>query len=190
MSTDAAAPNEAAERFRRVAGRFTDRAAEVADDGWDAPTPCAGWVARDIVAHMAEWMPAFLAAAGATLPPGPSVAADPAGAWRHLAAGVQSLLDDPDTANREFDAGPPGRMTVARAVDSVLLGDVVIHTWDLARAAGLDETLDADIVSEMLAGMQPLDEMLRQSGHFGPKVAVPDDADDQTKLLAFTGRTP
>ena len=25
--------------------------------------------------------------------------------------------------------------------------------------------------------------------HFGPKVAVPDDADDQTKLIAFTGRT-
>jgi hypothetical protein len=42
----------------------------------------------------------------------------------------------------------------------------------------------------MLAGMQPLDDMLRQSGHYGPKVPVPDDADDQTKLIAFTGRTP
>ncbi len=42
----------------------------------------------------------------------------------------------------------------------------------------------------MLAGMQPIDDMLRQSGHYGPKVDVPDDADDQTKLLAFTGRDP
>ncbi len=70
------------------------------------------------------------------------------------------------------------------------VGDVVIHTWDLARATGLDETLDQAIVSEMLAGMQPLDEMLRQSGHYGPKVEVADDADDQTKLIAFTGRQP
>ena len=40
----------------------------------------------------------------------------------------------------------------------------------------------------MLAGMQPMDEMLRQSGHFGPRVEVPTDADDQTRLIAFTGR--
>jgi hypothetical protein len=43
----------------------------------------------------------------------------------------------------------------------------------------------------MLAGMQPMDEdALRQSGHYGAKVEVPDDADDQTKLLAFTGTDP
>ena len=38
--------------------------------------------------------------------------------------------------------------------------------------------------------MQPIDDMLRQSGHYGPKVAVDEGADDQTKLIAFTGRTP
>jgi hypothetical protein len=66
----------------------------------------------------------------------------------------------------------------------------VVHTWDLARATGLDETLDADVVHEMLVGMEPLDEMLRASGHYGARVAVAGDADDQTKLIAFTGRTP
>ena len=62
-----------------------------------------------------------------------------------------------------------------------VLGDVVVHTWDLARATGLDETLDADIVHDMLVGMEPLDEMLRTSGHYGPKVAVGADADEQTR---------
>lgn len=38
--------------------------------------------------------------------------------------------------------------------------------------------------------MAPMDEALRRSGHYGPKVAEPHDADDQTKLLAFTGREP
>ena len=42
----------------------------------------------------------------------------------------------------------------------------------------------------MYEGMLPMDEVLRQSGQFGPKVDVPDDADEQTKLLAFLGRQP
>jgi hypothetical protein len=35
-----------------------------------------------------------------------------------------------------------------------------------------------------------LDDMLRSSGHYGPRVAVPDDADQQARLIAFTGRDP
>jgi uncharacterized protein (TIGR03086 family) len=65
-----------------------------------------------------------------------------------------------------------------------------VHTWDVARATGLDETLDADEVHRMFSAMEPLDEVLRASGHFGPRVPVPDDADEQTKLIAFTGRQP
>ncbi len=179
-----------AERFRRVAGRFTDRVCEVPADAWDNPAPCDGWVARDVVRHMVEWMPGFLASVGVDLPPGPSVDDDPAGAWIHLADSLQALLDDPATAQKEITHEHLGTVTVEHAIGMIMFGDVLIHTWDLARATGLDETLDATIVSEMLVGMQPMDEMLRQSGQYGEKVAVPDDADDQTKLIAFTGRTP
>jgi uncharacterized protein (TIGR03086 family) len=70
------------------------------------------------------------------------------------------------------------------------LGDVLVHTWDLARATGLDEALDPEEVTRMLHGLEPLDEVLRASGHFGPKVDVPADADEQTRLIAFTGRQP
>jgi hypothetical protein len=42
----------------------------------------------------------------------------------------------------------------------------------------------------MYDGMQPMDEVLRASGQFGPRVPVPDDADAQTKLLGFIGRDP
>jgi hypothetical protein len=38
--------------------------------------------------------------------------------------------------------------------------------------------------------MLPMDAALRQSGQYGPRVDVADDADAQTKLLAFIGRTP
>jgi hypothetical protein len=61
---------------------------------------------------------------------------------------------------------------------------------DLARATGLDERLDPDAVARMLDGIEPMDEALRSSGHYGPKVEVPEGADEQTRLLAFLGRTP
>ena len=45
-------------------------------------------------------------------------------------------------------------------------------------------------IGVMQLTMEPLDEMLRASGQFGPRVAVDADADEQTRLIAFTGRHP
>lgn len=39
-------------------------------------------------------------------------------------------------------------------------------------------------------GMLPMDEVLRSSGQFGPRVPVPDDAGAQTRLLGFIGHDP
>ncbi|MEY2590051.1 MAG: hypothetical protein QOJ67_2035 [Acidimicrobiaceae bacterium] len=183
--------SEIAERYGRVAGRFTKRANEVPEAAWELPAPCDGWVARDVVRHMVEWMPAFLSSAGGPpLPDGPSVDEDPAGAWGTLNGGIQALLDDPVASATEISHPQAGTHRLEDAIGMFFLGDVLMHTWDLARAAGLDETLDAEVVHDMLVGMEPLDEMLRASGQYGPKVDVPGDADEQTKLIAFTGRQP
>lgn len=183
--------SDIAERYRRVAGRFTARANEVPEAAWEHPAPCDGWVARDVVRHLVEWIPAFLTAAGGPpLPAGPSVDDDPVGAWAALDAGIQSLLDNPVASATEVTHPRAGTHRLDDAIGMFFLGDVVVHTWDLARAAGLDETLDADVVHDMLVGMEPLDEMLRASGHYGPRVEVPPDADEQTRLIAFTGRRP
>lgn len=179
-----------AERYRRVAGRFTDRAEEMAEDAWDRPSPCEGWAGRDVVRHLVEWVPSMFARGGVTFADIPSVDRDPVGAWRALDASLHAALEDRSVASRRFDTGPPGELTVAAAIDMLVTGDVLIHTWDLARTGGLDERLDAGIVTEMLRAMEPLDQMLRDSGHYGPRVEVPNDEDDQTKLIAFTGRRP
>src|SRR4030095_10383012 len=102
------------------------------------------------------------------VPAGPSVDADPAGAWVALDRAVQAMLDDADTAATRLDPPPAGPHRLDDAIATFFLGDVVIHTWDLARATGLDETLDADVVHDMLAGMEPLDDMLGASGQYGP----------------------
>ena len=183
--------SDMADRYRRVSGRFTQRAHEVPDGAWERPAPCDGWVARDVVRHMVDWMPSFLVSAGGPeLPTGPSVDDDPVGAWSTMSDGIQALLDDPTVAASEIRHPRAGTHALGDAIGMFFLGDVVVHTWDLARATGLDETLDPDEVSRMLRGMEPLDDVLRASGQYGPKVEVPADADEQTRLIAFTGRRP
>jgi len=180
-----------ADEHRRIAGAFTTTAEGTAPAAWDNPAPPEGWVARDVVRHLVEWFPDFLqGATGITLPAGPSVDHDPVGAWRIQTDTVQALLDDPARAEREYDLPHLGTMSLGRAIDMIYTGDVFLHRWDLARATGQDETLDPNKCAEMLEGMLPMDEELRQSGHYGPRVDVPADADIQSKLLAFIGRTP
>jgi uncharacterized protein (TIGR03086 family) len=81
-------------------------------------------------------------------------------------------------------------MTLAGAISRIYTTDVFLHRWDLARATGQDERLDEATCARLLEGMAPMDAALRASGHFGPRVEVPEDADVQTRLLGFIGRQP
>lgn len=180
-----------ADEHRKIAGDFTDRVRGVAPEAWDKPAPCEGWVARDVVRHLVEWFPAFLkSGAGVDLPKGPSVDDDPVAAWTVHRDGVQALLDDPATATKTLKNRHIGEIPLDQAVDQFYTADVFMHTWDLARATGQDERLDPEKCAQLLDGMLPLDEVLRSSGQYGPRVDVPEDADVQTRMLAFIGRTP
>jgi uncharacterized protein (TIGR03086 family) len=184
-------PSSPPEEFRVVAGRFADVAAGVRPEQWDDPSPVEGWAARDVVRHLVEWFPSFLASgADVRLPPGPSADTDPVGAWRHLQDHVQALLDDPSTADRVLSNRHTGELPLPEAVSRFFTGDVFMHTWDLARATGQDDTLDPDRCAELLAGMEPIEDAMRRSGQYGPRVETPDDADVQTRMLGFIGRDP
>lgn len=181
-------PTEPAARHRMVADGFTVRVRGVPD--WDAAAPVAGWSARDVVGHLVEWFPAFLhGGTGLELDRGPSVADDPVGAWQVHVDAVQRLLDGP-TDGTPFAHPMVGTMPLPVAVDRFYTTDVFLHTWDLARATGQDERLDPQACAELLAGMEPIEDLLRSSGQYGPGVPVPDDADAQTRLLGFIGRDP
>ncbi len=183
--------NENAERFRKIAGQFTRVAQAVPDDAWGNPAPPEGWVARDVIRHLVDWVPGLLSSGSdIVIPVGPSVDDDPVGAWLNLSESLQAVLDDPASADKQFSHPRAGDHALLDAIDMFITGDVLLHTWDLARATGGDERLDPIEVHRMLVGMLPLDEMLRASGQYGPKVAVPDDADEQTQLLGFIGRRP
>jgi hypothetical protein len=71
--------------------------------------------------------------------------------------------------------------------------DLLVHTWDIARAAGLDDTLDPGAVRLVYAGYLAWDqETMRQPDLYGAAVALGTDGtlNEQDRLIAFTGRDP
>ncbi|MEV0611231.1 TIGR03086 family metal-binding protein [Polymorphospora rubra] len=184
-----ALPDRPAERHREISRVFSDRVRGVRS--WDVSSPVAGWTARDVVRHLTQWFPSFLAAgSGRQLPGGPSVDDDPVGAWQAQCQAVQALLDDPATADLVLRNPHLGEVPLDRAIDQFYTADVFMHTWDLARATGQDDRLDSDFCAELLAGMEPIEQVMRSSGQYGARVPVRDDADAQTRLLGFIGRDP
>jgi uncharacterized protein (TIGR03086 family) len=181
-----------ADEYREIAGRFTAMVEHAADDAtWDNQSPVPEWTARDVVGHLVDWFPGFLASgAGITLPAGPDVGTDPVSAWRTMSDGVQAVLDDPASQGKVLANPHIGEVPLPEAIAKFFTGDVFMHTWDLARATGQDATLDPHRCAELLQGLEPLDDVLRAGGQYGPRIAVPDDADVQTKLVAFIGRDP
>jgi uncharacterized protein (TIGR03086 family) len=176
----------AAERHRQVADHFGEVAGGVTD--WAASAPVPDWTARDVVGHLVEWFPGFLSGGGVTLArTSVSVADDPVAAWTAHTAAVQELFDQGD---REFAHPMAGTHRLADAIDMFYTSDVFMHTWDLAKAAGVDPALDPDFAGKLLNGMQPIDEVLRSSGQYGPKMPVSPDAPVQDQLMAFVGRDP
>ncbi|MGC5629106.1 TIGR03086 family metal-binding protein [Georgenia sp. Z1344] len=180
-----------ADFHREVAGTFTAVVDGVAPQAWDAPSPVAGWTARDVVGHLTTWFPAMLAGSGGPdLPPGPSADDDPAGAWNHQRDAVQALLDDPASADLSLSNPNVGEVPLPQAISQFYVGDVFMHTWDLARATGQEPGLDPELAEAMLDGMAPMEDVLRSSGQYGPAVPVPEDASAQDRLVGFIGRDP
>ena len=180
---------EISDRYRRIAAGFTERVEAVPEDRWTSPSPCDEWDARGVVRHVVWAHGMFLEMVGRPLGDGPSVDDDPAAAWAAARDQVQADLDDPERAEAPHE-GFFGPSTFEASVDRILAGDVLIHTWDLARATGLDERLLADEVAKGMAAFESMGDTVRTAGVFGPAVDPPEGADDQARLLCFTGRDP
>ena len=176
-----------AEQHAHDAERFASLTRAASADDWTRPSPVPGWTARDVVGHLIEWLPGFVSRAGVELTP-VSVSEDPAGAWQARADEVQRVLEERGDA---VYASPMfGEMPLASAITQFYTTDVWMHSWDLAHALGVDIDLGEERCAQTLAGMEPMDEALRSSGQFGPRVAVPDDASAQDRFVGFIGRDP
>ncbi|MFB4275456.1 MULTISPECIES: TIGR03086 family metal-binding protein [unclassified Nonomuraea] len=196
--------SEIADRFDLLAGAFQARIEATPADRWDRVSPCAGWTARDVVAHVVNGHRGIIAVVRRT-PPQPShgvgvsgmgdapkvePGADLAAAYAEARAGLRALLTDPGLAATPLPFSPLGPVPVERAVDVVGALELLVHTWDLARAVGGDEALDPEAVVRTHDALRHHYAGLQATNAFQPEITPPAGADPQTAFLCFTGRRP
>jgi len=171
--------------WREVAAGFDQRLANVGVDEWTAPTCCPEWTVSQLVEHAIgsqRFVPKALGASGDIDLEGDDLVQ----VWKAVRAAADEALSAPGAMD-EVVTLPFGEMP-ARAGLGFPLGDLLVHTWDLARAIGADDRLDAEACAVTLANLEPIDGSIRAPGFFGPKLEPAPDADAQDRLLAFVGR--
>ena len=166
----------------------------VHDSQLDRPTPCRDMNVAGLVAHLGQLAPAFVAAAGKRFdeltdtPPGP---ADLDADWRESypsrLAELAVAWRDPAAWTGNTRAG--GVDLPAEVAGLVAAAEVVVHGWDLARAAGLRYEPPPAVVEAILPHVTSFAEEPVE-GLFEAPVPVPADSPVLTRVIALTGRDP
>ena len=180
-------------RYERALQGFGDVVAQATPESWSGQSPCAEWTARHVVGHVIAVQHAIAATINGTRPPmnpmkepARFTGDDPAATWLDAAATVRAAIAGSDITGQVVTMWR-GEMTV----DEMLgynIGDTTIHTWDLARAIGVDDSLDAELVDAALELYGPIADTMRGPNVFAEQVDVGADSDAQTRLLALVGR--
>ena len=165
----------------------------VADGQWHGPTPNADWDVWALVAHVVDeqlWAPPLLAGrtiaeVGDEIPSDP-LSEDPVADHRSSREAMAAAVQDVDldaTVHLSFGDVPAEEYLMQ------LFADHLVHGWDLARATGQDERLDAGLVEACATWFAEREDLYRAGGVIGPAVPV-EGADAQADLLARFGRHP
>jgi uncharacterized protein (TIGR03086 family) len=174
-------PSELRDLYRQAATWAIDKIDGATD--LDAATPCEEWDLRTLLNHMLETQQYFIASAHGrdASPPSPNppalISASPA---------------DDFTAARD-------ELLAAYADDAVLekrgmalgiaFSDLLVHGWDVARATGADATMPDGLAQAAYDTIHGKFSDEQRKGMFKPEISVAEDADAQTKLLAYVGRS-
>jgi uncharacterized protein (TIGR03086 family) len=182
----------------RAAGEFARRLGAAPESAYGDPTPCTDWDVRQLILHVVGGNHMSVALLdGAT-------AEESIAAIRAAVAGVTDLpaAFDASVAAQRAAFHRPGALdgTVHHVVGdipaSMLLGfrvsDLLLHSWDLARGLGADDTLDPEVLEVVWGFAAPMAEGMRASGRFGEGASgsLPDDAPLQDRVLDVHGRRP
>lgn len=181
--------------FEDTADLFGRRVHAVADDQWQAPTPCADWDVRSLVNHVVGeqlWAPHLLG--GETIEEvgdrydGDLLGEDPKRAWDAAVGPSIEAFRAPGALDRTVHLSYGDEAAREYAVQ--MLTDLAIHGWDLARATGGDERIDPDVAELLWATWSPRKQMLEGTGVFAAPIDLSEDAPTADRLLGLLGRRP
>lgn len=178
----------------RASREFGQRLHMIGDEQWALPTPCSDWDVKALVRHLVDenlWTPPLME--GSTIAEvgdrfeGDVLGDDPKGAFDDAAAPAIAAIHAEGAMERtvHLSFGDfPGREYTMQ-----LFADHLVHAWDLARALGVDERLDPELVAACAEWFTPMEEAYRGAGAIGPRPSIAADADDQARLLEMFGRS-
>jgi uncharacterized protein (TIGR03086 family) len=174
------------EEHRRACDGFARVATLVGEADWERPTPCDEWDARAVVEHVIGFHEFLLLRPLGVRAHRPKTG--PAARWAATSAALFAALDTAGTLDRATEL-PGGGTSSPTTMLGALTTDVLVHTWDLARAADLDPQLDTELCAQAYdaaqrAGVGTATDMVRAA------VPVPGGADPATRLVALYGRDP
>jgi uncharacterized protein (TIGR03086 family) len=163
----------------------------------DTATPCEGWTVRDLVGHVIGGNNMAVAlVGGCSVDEARSFFSSAPTSNGVLGACTTSLATQLSALGSGLDTTmtvhhPMGEMPAAQLVE-FRVGDLLLHSWDLARATGGDEHLPEDLVARVYGNLEPMEAVIASIGIFGsgPSGTLGADADIQTRLLDLTGRRP
>ncbi len=181
------------DRYTLALQVFGDRVHDVRNDQWQNSTPDTDWDVRALVNHLVVeqlWVPPLVS--GSTIADvgdrfdGDQLGDDPRGSWDRAAAGARAAFAEPGALDRTVHISM-GDVPAANYLYDMTM-DLVVHSWDLARGIGGDDRLDPDLVDWVYARYESRVDDWAAAGALAPRVAVGDDVERQTKLLALFGR--
>jgi uncharacterized protein (TIGR03086 family) len=173
---------------------------ELPEGRLSAPTPCEQYTLGDLVEHIGGLSLAFTSAAAKES--GPLVGQAPGGDasrlpgdWRTRIPAQLSRLAEAwrDPAAWEGTTRVGGVELPGQVAGLVGLNELVLHGWDVARAAGLPFACDprhAEALLPLLSGWAAPGGESGREAIFGPVVEVPADAPALDRVLGLSGRDP
>ena len=180
--------------YRRSVEFWKNTVSNVSDD-WSRPTPCTDWDVRALVNHVVgedRWTKPLVE--GKTIAEvgdafdGDLLGEDPP-------ASAMAAADEALTAVAErLPAGGTvhlsyGEEDIAEYI-SQLVGDHLIHGWDLAVATGQNRDLDSELVGEVAAWFRNREEIMRSAGAIAARPESTTGGNPQADLLIGFGRNP
>jgi len=155
-----------------------------AADKLDNQTPCDEWDVRTLLNHMLDTQRYFLAsgrgqqASRPAKEPPSIISDDPVADFRDIRSDMIDTYGDPAVVEK---TGP---------ALGIAFADMLVHSWDLARATGQDSTMPEGLADAAYNAVHGRFTDEQRKGMFKPEIAVPDDAPAQDRLLAYLGRSP
>jgi uncharacterized protein (TIGR03086 family) len=190
MGQDGGMTDAPLDRFDRAAATATAVIDAVKPDQLDDPTPCTEWNVRQLLNHLIGGTKVFTANVSGGEPVDRSadhVGPDHRESFRAALTDLRTAF----AADGALDAVYPGPLGEAPGHTLVRLrvNEMMVHSWDLAKATGQSTDLDPELAAQCLVDFTRLRESGRGAPMFAPMTESPAGASVADQMAAMAGRT-